>query len=237
MPREIININGKVFRTKKAALDHFSAMLARYADGAAVEGEDEADLLALLTRHPEVQDKVGVGVDGFYVDQAFMGTRCFYVRRTDGSKTDFSFRSCVNGRAPTPHQEFLEAARMAVHDQIRQAKLNHYETHKGADGTAPCDLTGRPLRLEEAHVDHAEPMTFEVIVQTFLAAQRIENPADYVTPGADNQYVATFRDSAVAQAFREYHRRLARLRWVSKEKNLSLGPKHQLRHRQATVKL
>lgn len=237
MPREVISINGKVFPTKKAAMEHFRSILARYSDGEAIRDDDEADLLALLTRHPEVQDKVGVGVAGFYADKAFMGTRCFHVRRTDGSTTDFSFKSCVDGRAPTPHQEFLQAARMAVHDQIRQAKQRHFQEHKGPDGTVPCDITGRPLTLDDAHVDHAEPMTFEVIVQTFLAAQRIADPADHVTSGADNQYVSTFRDPAMAQAFRDYHGRVARLRWVSKERNLSLGPKHHLRHRLATVKL
>lgn len=237
MAREVIIINGKEFQTKKSAKEHFRSMLARCPDGAAIVGEDEADLFSLLTRHPEVQDKVGVGIDGFYADQGHMGTRCFYLRRHDGSKTDFSFHSCVDGRAPTPQQEFLEAARMAVQSQIRQAKLRHYETHKGPDGTVPCDLSGQPLRLDEAHVDHAEPMTFEVIVQGFLAAHQIENPAAYVTDGADMQHVATFKERAMAEAFKDYHRRLARLRWVAKEKNLSLGPKHQLRHRRATVSL
>lgn len=140
MAREIISINGKEFRTKKSAKEHFRNMLARYSDGAPIEGEDEADLFSLLARHPEVQDKVGVGIDGFYADQGFMGTRCFYLRRHDGSTTDFSFNSCVDGRAPTPQQEFLEAARMAVQAQIRQAKRRHYEANKGPDGTVLCDL-------------------------------------------------------------------------------------------------
>jgi hypothetical protein len=226
-----------MFRTKKAALEHFRAMLARYRDGQAVEGEDDADLRGLLTRHPEVERKVGVGVDGFYVDKALLGTRCFYLRRLDGSTTDFSFISCVNGRAPTPHQEFMQAARLAVQEQLRHSKVLHFEKKKGSDGRVPCDLTGRPLLLEEAHLDHSEPMTFEVIVKAFLAARGITNPEEHVTDGADHQFVASFKDQKLADDFREFHKQLAILRWIAKDKNLSLGPKSHLRHRKATVRL
>src|SRR5215211_1338519 len=66
-----------------------------------------------------------------HVDKAFMGRRCFFLGRVDGSSIEFSFISCVNGRAPTPHQEFMQAGRMAVQEQLRATKVCHFERNTG----------------------------------------------------------------------------------------------------------
>ena len=46
--------NGRTWKTKAAALNHFKAMLARHADGAVIEDRsDHDDLVALLERYDE----------------------------------------------------------------------------------------------------------------------------------------------------------------------------------------
>jgi len=66
----IILSNGRTWKTKAAALSHFKAMLARYADGAVTEDRnDHDDLVALLERYDEAitngPSKTGVGIDHF----------------------------------------------------------------------------------------------------------------------------------------------------------------------------
>ena len=75
----------------------FRAMLNRYSTGARVSDDDAKELLALLDRHDERDEKIGVGVDHFEVQAAPDGHpgRCFWIVRTDGSRIDISFKHCL----------------------------------------------------------------------------------------------------------------------------------------------
>ena len=100
-----VELGTRSFPNQKLANDHFSGMLGNYKPGDRVNDEDKLDLAALLERHPEYKQKIGVGVDHFEVMKTHHGTNCFRVVRLDGSGTDFSIGSCVTGRAPTRKQE------------------------------------------------------------------------------------------------------------------------------------
>jgi hypothetical protein len=52
----------------------------------------------LLEGHVEYEAKVGSGVKRFYVDTApdHSNSRCFWIEREDGVKTDFGFQACIN---------------------------------------------------------------------------------------------------------------------------------------------
>ena len=110
------------FPTKGKATEHFKEMLNRLALGETLAGQDHLEMNALLLRHPEASDKIGCGVQRFFVDMTDHGTRCFWLERTDGSKTEFSYPSCISGRSPSLEQEFAEACREAVHHDLREAK-------------------------------------------------------------------------------------------------------------------
>jgi hypothetical protein len=90
------------FLKQADAIEFFKAMLARYDDGARVGHEDEIDLRALLTHHPERSDKVRTGIDHFKVDQNTLYipiTRCFWIVYPDESVDDFNFRLCIRHAA------------------------------------------------------------------------------------------------------------------------------------------
>jgi len=94
------------------------------------------------------------------------------------------------------------------------------------------------LKIEEAHADHRDPMRFEVIVAAFLAAKGRDEPDPaWLTTSRDAQAVTTFIDIATRDEFKAFHKRLARLRWIGKQENLSLGGKGQLRHAKGSLKL
>ena len=72
-------------------------MLYRHALLEPIAGDDNAFLLELLKKHPRAVEKIGAGVKHFTVENAKGGTRCFYVIRADGSRSDFSFMKCLRG--------------------------------------------------------------------------------------------------------------------------------------------
>lgn len=96
-----LEFGGLSFPTKSSAYEHFRQMLYSHQVGSSIPEPDTTELMWLLERHPEVDDKLGCGVDHFSVRDALYGTRCFEIVRKDGSTTDFSFKSCIEGRRPS----------------------------------------------------------------------------------------------------------------------------------------
>jgi hypothetical protein len=90
-----LTIGNLTFPTKSAATEHFRQMLNNYYFGGRISEEDAAQLASLLAMHPDVEEKIGSGIDYFSVRLADFGTRCFEVVRTDGTAIDFSFRWCL----------------------------------------------------------------------------------------------------------------------------------------------
>lgn len=92
-----ITLETRVFEKAGDATAYFSSMLGKYPVGARVSETDAHDLRALLKRHDEVVEKTGTGVDHFVVERAPDGHagKCFWIVRTDGSKTDVSFHHCL----------------------------------------------------------------------------------------------------------------------------------------------
>jgi hypothetical protein len=68
------------FANRKDATAFFRTMLNRYRPKQRVSDADAADLAALLTRHSEYEEKVGVGIDHFEVMSAEFGTQLSAVR-------------------------------------------------------------------------------------------------------------------------------------------------------------
>jgi hypothetical protein len=100
MPRgKPVVLDNRSFETRQDALAHFKAMLGRYRPGDTVDGADTKDLEALLRRHPELADKIGVGIHHFEVMSADYGTKCFAVVQRNGTRIDFSYPVCVNNDA------------------------------------------------------------------------------------------------------------------------------------------
>jgi Protein of unknown function (DUF3223) len=155
-----IQIGELFFPTKAQALGHFRKMLFRYEPDGAIGKDDTRELLWLLARHPDADQKRGAGVIGFGVEELSAGLRRFRIIRVDGSSTDFSFRKCID-KPTSPLRWITAALRVEVRDEILQAKKDYFDTHGNADGRVPCQLDcGRLIRIEEADADHAPPFTF-----------------------------------------------------------------------------
>lgn len=209
-----------LFSSKAAALAHFQRMLHRYEPGDMVGDADARWLLWLLERHPNFEHKRGNGIAGFSVTSAPYNTRGFLIIRTDGSSTDFSYRKCIDG-APMLLSAVVAALRAEVQEDVLQAKRHFFDVHGDAAGRVPCQLTGNPVAIDEAHADHAPPYTFAVLAATFLNARKLFADEALLTPPADNQFGRLLRDRGLAADWREFHHKHADLRIVCKDAHAS----------------
>ncbi|WP_354114323.1 DCL family protein [Bradyrhizobium sp. RT3a] len=191
----------------------------------------------MLERHPEVDQKIGVGIDHFSVRDALYGTRCFEVARTDSSTTDFSFGSCVNGKAPSRLTEALNALRAEVAEDILKKKREWFREHGNAEGKVACAISGTYITIEEAHADHAPPRSFGTLAIAFLTAHSIQPGPDLVTPPADNQYQPLLVDRALAERWRRYHHEIAVIRIVARGENLTRGHEGKVKKRDQQLRL
>lgn len=209
--------SGLSFPTKKAATEYFRAMRARYELGERLNEEDSCHMAALLERHPGYEIKVGCGVKCFVVDRSpEYGTPCFRLIRHDGSSTDFSWVRCVDGELPSHAQEVHAAFRHAVRYDCWRVRDRIIADHKSADGLIPCAVSGELVRPDDCRLDHRPPMTFQVLVATFLQANNIRYEDVALTPEHDNQEVAEVIDAGLVERFRRFHAGVAQLDLVEK---------------------
>ena len=237
MAKIALEIGGLNFPSKTAATTYFRQMRDRYQVGDRIVDPDATELSWLLERHPEFRDKVGVGIDYFSVRSADFGTRCFEIVRKDGSSTDFSFGTCIDGKAPSPLSEAIAALRAEVTEDILQKKREWFRERGDAEGKVACALTGRSITIDEAHADHAPPRTFGTLAVAFIEARGIDPSVGFVTAPADNQYQPKLRDEALAQQWRDYHHKLAVIRIVAKGANLTRAHEGKVKTRDKQLQL
>ncbi|TAU13816.1 DUF3223 domain-containing protein [Rhizobium leguminosarum] len=228
MAKPIRLSNGKCLKTQGAALEHFRKMLARYGDNCLVDDHDDhADLIALIERYDTVESdgppKMGVGISRFerrLNRGAGFTSPGFWILRTDGSITDFSYVSAVRGVPKTLSEEFYDACRNAIGPELLATKQRYFKEFSDVEGRLPCDLTDMPLIYSEAELSHAVP-SFGKIVADFKASQGWDAsiPLGVLTQSADAQISTSFIDPAISAAFRTFHHARAVLRIVATKRD------------------
>lgn len=207
-----INLLHKEFSTKKEATLFFKEMLENYNDGDTVSSIDDDNILFnLIQRHPEVKEKVGVGISYFYRDQSpNHPTSCFHIKRNDGSNTDFSIGTCINSTNPTLLQDFYSACRTAVSSKLIEEKRQLF-----IHGEVPCSITGGLVTSDNSEYRHTQPR-FRDIVNNFVIEEKLEIASSMIVENADMQYVTSFEDSELAEKFNTFHSKCANLEIVKK---------------------
>lgn len=157
------------------------------------------------------------------------GTPCFRIVRTDGSGTDFSFGHCIKLRPPSRKQEVSQALRRVVRFDLYRLRDQFFSQHKDADGRVSCAETGERITADEGHMDHRHPMTFEVIVTTFLASKGLSLDDVEMSAGRDEQIAPEVTDIDLANDFSTYHTKVARLDFVKKKVNLAASSRNRLK--------
>ncbi|PDT50155.1 hypothetical protein CO661_00360 [Sinorhizobium fredii] len=219
--------NGQVFKTKKAAEQHFRDMLARYRDGEHISDyQDHSDLSALLERFDllvsDGPSKIGAGIRRFerrLNKGDGWSSPGFWVVRVDNTPTDFSYVQAVAGRPKSDAEEFSVACHNAVSRDLLGMKQRQFDHFAGPDGLIACDITGNFVAYSEAQLSHAHP-PFGIIVKDFRKSKGWEDsiPPGTLTASADAQISTHFADDALADEFLNFHHDRAVLRIIAKDR-------------------
>jgi len=197
-------IGQRAFPTKTAARDAVRVILNATVPGGELADADFHFIGALLGRHPEAVDKIGVGIEAITVRPATSGTRCFWVRRVDGTEVDFSYLTAIDGVARSPKEEVCAALREEVDRQTGDYRKDHHR----ADAT--CAICAEALGDADVHVDHEHP-TFDMLATTFAAQI---GGWEAIAVECVGPYGRRLRDREAGEQWQRYHHQHARLRLV-----------------------
>lgn len=213
-----IQIGSQSFPSKKAAIDHYRAIRDRNPLCIPIRGQDRIDLLELLAIHPNRLQKIGTAsIMYFFTDvEPTYGTVCFWIKRKDGSVTDFSFLGAINGA--NQRSDVLQALRYVVQPQIIEFREAEF-----AKGSPVCPLSGKPLYPKTCHVDHERPFSFSWLVDRWLQSNRLEFKDIFLEPSKDGCIGSRLSDSCQKDSWERFHKQHARLRLLAAEENLKLS--------------
>jgi len=209
------------FPSKKDAKAFFSKVLNDTELEHTLEGENFHYVMALLLNHPRAEEKIGCGVAAIKVSTGHTSSnRCFHIVRTDKSIENFSIVKCIDGDHSELHK-FCLACRKVIEKDIRAYKRIYFEENSNENKMVICQSTNKRISVDEAHVDHREPLTFSVIVHFFVKANGVDlSTVKYKTQGTYGNELA---DTLLINSFREWHNKEAKLRIIHDKANLGKG--------------
>jgi hypothetical protein len=213
---------GESFRNQAEIITRCRQIRDRGQTGDPIVGQDHEFLLSLLRdgEHRHAVEKVGCGVASFSVRKNQHNTYGFWLRRVDGSETDFSFYDCVERKSPESRhrQDVVSALRALVDPQVSAFRVASFRGRSMLN----CAISGISVTFGACHVDHYDPF-FDTLVSQFMTARGLTFAAIAVAPTADGQTVNALVDQQLAQLWVEYHAAHARLRITTAVDNLSRG--------------
>ncbi|MCD2443070.1 DCL family protein [Agromyces sp. SYSU K20354] len=200
--------------TRSSAEAAFRAILrdSGYELNAPIDSPEHDQMLReLLERHPDHAEKIGGGVEFFYVGLTKDGGRSYvrsdargiWIRRTDGSTVDFSYRTAIY--AHSHKSDVKEAMRGAVEGR----RIEYRDRRFATSSPTVSDSSGLPFADEhEARVIYENP-TWAQLTYAF-AAREGGWDAIAVTSGDGRTAIGTaFRDADVMGRWRDFYDKLA----------------------------
>jgi len=211
-----MNIAGYDFRSIKDATSYLSSILNALPSNTRLDEMHDAFLRDLVSMHPRAEEKTKGEISHFSIGPDGYGHRCFYLHRTDGTKTDFSFHKCLKGEKGD--DLVLGAMRTAIVDQIRAFR----DAQLKAGNIVRCPFHEEIiLDFDNSHVDHKPPRTFYVLVHEWLESVGISLSEVKISESSDNQTFREMTDSVQLNSWRDFHRSNSQLRLTSRLGNLS----------------
>jgi hypothetical protein len=169
-----------------------------------------------LSRHPEYEDK-SKNMQDFEIDQCPLAPKTrkayrIFIKKTDGTSTDISWRCALTGCGKSDKAELFAALRVAVHEQVLEFRMK---------SELKCNICNKTNTI--MHVDHVKQ--FNEIAMNFLALMKeksIKIPCDF-DDATDGTYRRTFKecDSQFCKDWCDYHENEAEYRILCQKCNLT----------------
>lgn len=222
-----IKIANQEFPTKKAALQFYQNLLAGYQIGEVLSESDKKAVVNLVYRDSDPEEveryelETGDCIKTVIVDAHpdFKRTKCFYLVEANNERTLFSYRLAINGDLSSM-QKFTRACRNTV-----QVELRAFKAARFANRPVKCAISGKIVEWEECQVDHKSPLTFSVIVKSFIVSNALDvDLIEYVYQNSSE----FFASPSLSEKFSAFHREMAVLRIVATEENAKLASKARI---------
>ena len=188
--------------------------------GSVIENMDRDFMLTIFENHPEWEQKQGVGVSEISTKKTEYGNSCFYLHRLDGTSTDISYVTAIDGK--TAISDIRSACRSAI-----KPIISAYRDNNVIFNQTKCPITNEILTKDNTHIDHYD-LTFEEVFKLWISDKSIDILKRSINPTTDNSIDTYFTDSQIALDFLNFHNNHTHLRAVSKKANLSILRKNHL---------
>lgn len=199
------NLAGIEFRTKAFIKKHFQSVRDDADKGDTIT---DPVVLALFQAHPDWDEKshnmARLTKDWVKGAPSAAPSLQVVIEKTDGSIMDISYLHALKCLQK-------DGSTLVVDDSLSEFK-------KAA--RQEIDYLMSEYRIKGKHVDHAHPLTFDVLLANFCHDHRI-NPRKVLIEANVGQVVKrNFADRAMAESWKKYHEQHAVLRVISSEENL-----------------
>ena len=142
-----IKAGGKTFKTKTTLENYCKFVLNNAEIGSYLEGEWELVVTDVLKMHEDFLIKTNGG-EGFKVGvrKCFINprNRQFFILRSDGTDTDFSYRKALSPKSKASYVK--ETLRALIKEQTNAFKDKYFEENQDSKGYVVCPETGLKLR-------------------------------------------------------------------------------------------
>lgn len=238
MSRFSITVGDKTFSSKTEALKFYKKIFDKYSFGESLNNEDAKHIIALAFKDLDSPEETTEFAEDVVADfdvspeelnedrilsimvvrhPEFRTTKCFcFVGLVDGKKHEqlFSYRIAISG-APSDLQYFSSVCRFSVRKRIREFKIEQFKNRP-----VRCVVSGNIVEWKECQVDHKAPLTFSVIIKSFIVANDLDvSSVEY----ASENSMGIFADSSLTEKFDDFHKKMAVLRVISTSENLKLS--------------
>lgn len=183
-------------------------------------GEDFDFLCDLFKQHPRYKSKTkGQNIVCIKVKRAGRyNTKCFYIVREDGTETDISVYTCIDGK-----EIKIKDINMACRDAIDPLI---YKMRKSVKLPFVCPVSGVIVNsMNDVHIDHYD-LDFKDVVSRWIEENGGEDEIyNYISDTNDNETVTYFVNPEIKKNFIDFHNLNTHLRAIHKQANLTIRKK------------
>ena len=140
------------------------------------EGDFFNLLVDIVSNHYDSKNKVGLGIDHFFVTMCHLNpkNKKFNIRRVDGTQVDFSYKKAIYGNKEPKIAEVKRCFRYIIRPYVTNFRRKYFNENMDNRGYIVCHVTRLKFRIEDCHIDHNPPQTFNKIVADFIKKENVD---------------------------------------------------------------
>ena len=172
--------------------------ILKLPDDTVLIGNDALFMLDLLRKHPKSSDDC-VGVQ---IGRNDFGDKCFFVVRANGDRVGLGYNECIY--PSTPYKKFSDTCRKTSDVHTRAFSKAVFD----CTPSMVCEVTGEGFSKSNSDVDHAPPVTFKFLVDSFISVNGIDVELVQYVPESRSGHGkgSVFADPELLDRWLQFHR-------------------------------